>query len=272
MSIGNKLFKVSLFVATVGYFSSFWFMADNSEGGTRRPRILTGGRSAIVFGATGATGRQLLRQLLASNEWQKVTTFGRRKISMEEKHEKRVHFTVPHFEDLDNFAEHFGGHDIVFNCLGTTRSQAGGADGFVKVEVDYTKKIAEIASNQGIKSFSVVSAQGANPNIWYVDWIHPLLYTHSLGMKEEVIKQQDGFLRISIFRPGMLNRLVGDRTAENVINALFGGLRVDVLARAMLNDAESAAPTEKEEPVIYEGNTILRTVGNLKGQVDFSKL
>merc|ERR1711871_261 len=272
MLTGSKLFQISFLVATVGYFLSFWFMADRSEGGTHRPRILMGGRSAIIFGATGATGRQLLKQMLASNEWEKVTTFGRREITEEEKHEKRVHLTVPRFEELDKFAEHFGGHGIVFNCLGTTRSQAGGADGFVKVEVEYTKKIAEIASNQGIKSFSVVSAQGANPNIWYVNWIHPLLYTHSLGMKEEVIKQQTGFLRISIFRPGMLNRLVGDRAAENVINALFGGLRVDVLARAMLNDAESAAPTVKEEPVIYEGNTILGTVGNLKGQVDFSKL
>ena len=267
-----NLFKLSLFVAIVGYLFSLWLMASPNDGGTRRPRVSIGGRSAVVVGASGATGRQVLKQLLASGEWARVTTFGRRELAKEAEHEKRTHVTVPQFKDLENFAAHFAGHDIVFNCLGTTRSQAGGAEGFVKVEVEYTKKIAEIASNQGVKSFSVVSAQGANPNVWYVNWIHPLLYTHSLGMKEEVIKQQPGFLRVSIFRPGMLNRLVGDRTAENVINAVFGGLRVDVLARAMLNDAESAAPTEKEGPVVYEGNTLIRTVGNLEGQPNLSKL
>ena len=52
------------------------------------------------------------------------------------------------------------------------------------------------------------------------------------------------FQRVSIFRPGMLNRLKEDRTAEIIINRLFGGLRVDDLAAAIVRDAESQSPPE----------------------------
>jgi hypothetical protein len=79
-------------------------------------------------------------------------------------------------------------------------------------------------------------------------------------MKEEVIKEQASILRVSIFRPGMLNRLMGDRMIENIINTLGLGLRVDVLAQAMIRDAESEPPTAKEEVRVFQGNP---TITNL---------
>jgi hypothetical protein len=80
-------------------------------------------------------------------------------------------------------------------------------------------------------------------------------------MKEQVVKDAvPNFQRISIFRPGMLNRLKEDRTIEIVINRVFGGLRVDDLAKAIIKDAESEVLKDEshiEEPVIYEGNTVI---------------
>lgn len=223
-------------------------------------------RSAIVIGATGATGRQVLQQLLDSDEWGKITTFGRRP-PLSGPHEKLSHHTVENFDDLEATVEHWAGHDIVFHCIGTTRGQAGGAEPFYKIEVEYTRKVATIASDSGIKAFSVVTARGADPTVSRVDWFHPMLYTHSLGMKEEVIKEQKGLLRISIFRPGMLNRLTGDRTWEVVVNTLGLGIRVDLLAQAMIYDAETEPVPkngEREMVHVYEGNTLITQLANSK--------
>ena len=71
--------------------------------------------------------------------------------------------------------------------------------------------------------------------------------------------QHPGIPRVSIFRPGMLNRLTGDRLGENIINWFGLGLRVDTLAKAMIVDAETdpVQGPEKEEPVFYKGNSLI---------------
>jgi hypothetical protein len=83
-------------------------------------------------------------------------------------------------------------------------------------------------------------------------------------MKEEVIKEQAAIQRVSIFRPGMLNRLMGDRMHENLINKLGLGLRVDTLAQAMVRDAESEPPTAKEAVHVYEGNPTITKLATSK--------
>ena len=66
-----------------------------------------------------------------------------------------------------------------------------------------------------------------------------------------------------------LNRLKEDRTAEIIINRVFGGLRVDALAKCIVKDAESDKHGSSnsvdddtntvviEEPIIYEGNDVI---------------
>lgn len=256
------MLKVWFGITILAILTAIYFKETEQMSSRKHIQRGDGSRSAIVLGATGATGRQVLSQLLESKEWGKVTTIGRRELPGEPENDKLHHYVVPDFDKLDEtHADKWAGHDIVFNCLGTTRSQAGGAENFVRFEVDYTRKAADLAAKVGIKSFSVVSAQGANPNAWYVNWLHPLLYVHTLGMKEEVIKNAShgGFDRVSIFRPGMLNRLMGD-WHENVLNLLGLGLRVDDLARAMIRDAETDVPTAKEKPLVFEGNTVISVI------------
>ena len=45
-------------------------------------------KKAIVIGATGATGAKLVRLLLDSDNWDKVTTISRRAVVNGEKHDK----------------------------------------------------------------------------------------------------------------------------------------------------------------------------------------
>ena len=66
---------------------------------------------------------------------------------------------------------------------------------------------AKIASNTKIPHASIISASGANHNIWASNWIPPLLYIKTMGQKEQSLINNK-FSKISIFRPGMLIRLM----------------------------------------------------------------
>ena len=238
-------------------------------------------RSAVLVGATGATGKQLLAQLLEDDGFTSVVAVGRRAPPGVE-HPKLSTVIVADLTDADALREAWpvpADLDdeeatvtrVMFNCIGTTRGQAGGAAGFQKVEVGITTAVSAVAAERGIGHISVVSAQGANPNTWVDsnELIHPLLYARTLGRKEEATLAAKGsVVRRSIFRPGMLNRMTGDRMAENVINALGVGLRVDTLATAMLRDAQRAPPGAQrgggqEDPVIFAGNPLIKQVSKL---------
>lgn len=247
----------------VGLFAMIvfrFFYRTQPEMANKRLRVHQlkgGGRKALILGATGATGRQVLQQLLNSNEWKKVTAITRRRIKADPHGKLNQIIIQDMFSDLKTTARHWKNCDVVFNCLGTTRARAGSAQKFIDIEVGLTKMAAKLASEAGVKHFSVVSAQGANSNMWAVNWLHPLLYIQTLGRKEKVVLDQR-FPRTSIFRPGMLNRLTGDRWHENIINWMGLGLRVDILAAAMILDAESTEVSVLNEPAIYyEGNTMI---------------
>lgn len=77
-------------------------------------------------------------------------------------------------------------------------------------------------------------------------YIHPLLYIRTLGEKQQSVIDTK-FPSTTIFQPGMLNRLVGDRGVENFFINLLPSLRVDVLAEAMIIDAEKNLDTLSQE-------------------------
>lgn len=104
----------------------------------------TGSGRAAAVGITGATGRQVLAQLLARPHWVAVTTFGRRPLEFD--HPKLTHHVVD-FADLSGTSEYWKGHDTLFNCLGTTRKAAGSAAGFVEVEVEHSQSTTPATSS-----------------------------------------------------------------------------------------------------------------------------
>ncbi|XP_015145883.2 oxidoreductase HTATIP2 isoform X1 [Gallus gallus] len=122
-----------------------------------------GGGSCFVLGASGETGRVLLRELCAQRPFSRVTVIGRRQLSLPEGSGVAVEQAVVDFERLAEHADAFRGHDVGFCCLGTTRSKAG-ADGFVRVDRDYVAKAAELARAGGCKHFVLQSSQHANEN------------------------------------------------------------------------------------------------------------
>jgi hypothetical protein len=148
--------------------------------------------------------------------------------------------------------------------VGTTRGQAGGAEQFVHVEVGLTKLVSEVAKQANIPHVAVVSAQGANKDMWVPSiYIHPMLYIRTLGEKQQAVLDLQ-FPSTSIFQPGMLNRLVGDRGMENLFVNMLPSLRVDVLAEAMIVDAE----TKLEELLPGTSNVCQEAAGGKEKEAD----
>ena len=78
-----------------------------------------------MIGATGATGKQLLIQLLDSDQWVKITSVSRKPVLNGKGHEKLNEIIVESFDGLSSTADAWVDHDVFFNCIGTTRKIAG---------------------------------------------------------------------------------------------------------------------------------------------------
>ena len=218
-------------------------------------------KKAVVIGGTGATGQQLIKQLLENDKWGKITSIGRKPVLNGKNHVKLQDIVIKSLYDLSSTEELWEGNDVFFNCIGTTRKRAGSAKDFIKVEVDISMEAAKIASNAQISHASVISASGANHNQWAKDWIHPLLYIRTIGQKEQTLIKNI-FDRVSIFRPGMLIRLVDNETwIERIMKSKGLGLRVDDLASAMIYDAENKNKlSEKYSSVAYLSNENIKAL------------
>ena len=194
---------------------------------------------AIIIGGTGATGKQLLIQLIRNKNCELVTSIGRRPVLDGEKNDKLVDIVVDSLFKLTDTEKYWKNNDVFFNCIGTTRQRAGGSKEFINIESGISNEAAKMAANAKIPHASLISAKGANHKIWAKDWIHALLYIKTLGQKEQTIISDFSFNSVSIFKPGMLIRLRGKQTWLEDFSELKGfGLRVDTLASAMIYDAE----------------------------------
>uniref|UniRef100_A0A8C3W861 Protein HTATIP2 n=1 Tax=Catagonus wagneri TaxID=51154 RepID=A0A8C3W861_9CETA len=91
-------------------------------------------RTVFILGASGETGRVLLKEILEQSLFSKVTLIGRRKLAFDEEAYKNVNQEVVDFEKLDDYTSAFQGHDVGFCCLGTTRKKAGAGEVEARVE------------------------------------------------------------------------------------------------------------------------------------------
>ena len=97
---------------------------NNKTMNSLRKHILLGSgkRAAVLIGATGATGSQVLKLLLNSPEWGKITTFGRRELpdtsfgpnDKSKLQHHTVNFDTELNADDDKIVALFQGHDVSF--------------------------------------------------------------------------------------------------------------------------------------------------------------
>ena len=97
---------------------------------------------ALVIGATGATGQQLVTCLLEDTAFSKVTVFVRRTPNL---NHKKLIVNEIEFSRLEAYTDVIKG-DVLFSCLGTTLKKAGSKDKQYLVDYAYQLEFAKIAS------------------------------------------------------------------------------------------------------------------------------
>lgn len=157
---------------------------------------------ALVIGATGATGKDLVNQLLSDKNFEEVDVFVRKPIDIQ--HDKlKVH--VVNFEKPEEWKNSVKGN-VAFSRLGTTLKDAGSKDAQRKVDFDYQYEFAKAAKENDVEDYILVSAYGANSK-------SKIFYSKMKGELEDAVKQLH-FNKITIFKPGMLERKNSERTGE----------------------------------------------------------
>jgi uncharacterized protein YbjT (DUF2867 family) len=195
-------------------------------------------KTALMIGATGLVGSQLLNQLLQDERFGKVIVFGRRGTG---KSRPKLEEHVIDFDAPESWSTLVKG-DVAFSSLGTTAKQAGSQAAQKKIDYDYQLEFAKAARKNGASSYVLVSAASANPE-------SSLFYSRMKGELDRDV-QQLGFERVRIMRPSLLG---GDRAnarvGEKVSSVLLGAVNAigiarkyreiggDVVAKAMINAA-----------------------------------
>ncbi|CAH0990858.1 hypothetical protein SIN8267_00958 [Sinobacterium norvegicum] len=200
-------------------------------------------KQAIIFGATGAVGQQLLTLCLDNDRYQQVTVIARRPTSLAH---PKLHWLEADLKTLDTLAvmPALAGGDA-FCCLGTTIKAAGSKQGFRRVDFDFVLAAAQFAQRCQINSFNMVSALGADSQ-------STVFYNRTKGdIETALIAQKLPHLRL--FRPSLLKgpraelrwaEAVGN-VVSTVLKPLFAlGLKkyqplaIDALARALYHTAD----------------------------------
>jgi uncharacterized protein YbjT (DUF2867 family) len=153
-------------------------------------------KTAIVLGATGLVGSQLLRLLLDDNRFRQVVILVRRSTGIS--HSKlREH--VINFDKPEEW-RHVVKGDVLFSAFGTTIQRAGSRDGQYKIDYTYQYDVAKAAAENKVPAYVLVSAAYSSPD-------SRVFYSRIKGELERDVAALP-FQTIHILRPGMLN---GDR-------------------------------------------------------------
>ncbi|MDV2684628.1 NAD(P)H-binding protein [Alkalihalophilus lindianensis] len=196
-------------------------------------------RSALILGATGLVGRQVVKDLTSASEYKEVHLLVRRPV------DKTNPKQIVHVVDFDSLVEESFPHvNDVFICIGTTIKKAKTKKAFKKVDFDYPLKVATMARNKGASRLLVISAIGA-------DHSSRVFYSRVKGEMEEAIKELS-YPHVDIFRPSLLlgereECRFGEKMGEIGVKLLkpvlagpmrkYRGIKDEVVARAMYRRA-----------------------------------
>jgi uncharacterized protein YbjT (DUF2867 family) len=197
-------------------------------------------KTALIAGATGLVGSELLKIITESNEYKAIHVLTRKSLNH---NSSKI---VEHIIDFDKLADFRPEIQIdhIYCTLGTTIKKAGTKENFRKVDFEYVLNLGKIAKANQSKKFLVVSSLGANAKSL-------IFYSRVKGEAETALKKLS-LPHFFIFRPSLLlgNRQehrAGEKTAASVYKVLapvfsgplkkYKGVEAKQVAFAMMQTA-----------------------------------
>lgn len=175
---------------------------------------------ALVIGATGATGKDLIPDLLLDETYTEVVAFVRRASGINHPKLKEI---VTDFDQLEQVRTLITG-EVLFSCLGTTLKEAGTKERQFHVDFEIPSQFARLARENGVMKMVLLSAYGASAS-------SSVFYSKIKGQLEDAVTAL-GFDTLVIFRPGVLVRKDTDRAGEKISIRIIGLLnKIGLLRR-----------------------------------------
>jgi uncharacterized protein YbjT (DUF2867 family) len=215
--------------------------------------LLSAPRTALVAGATGLVGRELLALLSIDARQARAIALVRR---VPADMPPRCEALVTDFDKLD--AATLPPADDAYCVLGTTIKKAGSKERFREVDFDYCLAFARAARRAGVRRFCIVTALGASA-------ASTVYYSRVKGEIEDALAGL-GFEVLHLFRPSLL---AGDRAEwrlgerltlgllwpfTGLIPARYRPIHARVVAAAMIAAAHDASTGV----VVHESDAIAR--------------
>lgn len=148
-------------------------------------------KTALIVGATGLVGSELVNELAANDEFEKIYVFSRRSLNFSH---PKLENRIINFEQMSQ-VEAISGIDMCFCALGTTQGKSG-KNGLFKVDHDYVVETANWCKTNGVPTFAVVSSIMANAQ-------GSSFYLRTKGKMEQALMALQ-FPELYIFRPSLL--------------------------------------------------------------------
>ena len=149
--------------------------------------------TAVIIGATGAVGKEILKEILGTEYYERIYVLGRNSITTLPDEERLTKIIID-FENI-SFDTSILENADVFASLGTTIKIAGSKENQRKIDVDYTVNLAKLCEGK-VRSFNVVSAIGANSK-------SKNFYNSLKGELEDKLKEMN-LRTLRIFQPSLL--------------------------------------------------------------------
>ncbi len=196
---------------------------------------------AVVLGGTGLVGSLLIQELSKTEEYERIFLISRRNI--DSKSNKISTILIKDLNEIYSLKLKLN-EPVFFCCIGSTIKKAGSKDAFRKVDYQAVVDFAELAKQQNVLQFSLVSAKGSDPK-------SPFFYNQTKGEAEAALLNMN-LKSVTVFKPGLL---LGDRNEsrffESAAIAIAKKLEIvlgqdklkpfvtpaQVLAKAMVDDS-----------------------------------
>lgn len=198
---------------------------------------------AIVAGATGLVGKEMVRLMLQRPEIEMVYALSRSPQSENQPGLTWITGKMP--------PESLPQADLLVMALGTTMAKAGSKAAFWKTDVELPLQLEKLAREAGCKTLLLVSAAGANPKSL-------IFYNKAKGTLEKESAKMN-FEKITTIRPSLLlGKREENRPAEKWAQKILGPIRNWLPASLRPVKAEEVAGTL----LSAEGNERVRIIEN----------
>jgi uncharacterized protein YbjT (DUF2867 family) len=167
--------------------------------------------SVILVGSSGLIGSNLLSELIQSEAISEILLLVRRStdVSSSKVKELIVNFEKPNSYSIDIQA------DIIYSCLGTTKSETPNSSLYRQIDLEYPLNLAKLGQKNGVSQFHIISSLGADAG-------SSNSYLKLKGELEQELKKLS-ISSLHIYQPSFLiGERKKDRLADKIMKPVFG--------------------------------------------------